>query len=180
MVSYRCKVALKKALDSLGINYGEIFLGEAELKQELSQELREELRAALTISKLELLDDKKAILIEKIKSLIIEKIHYSDGINLESFPSLISYKLDYNYNYLANLFTEVTGTTIEQFIITHKIEKVKELLLYNELNLTEISYVLNYSSVAHLSGQFKKITGLTPSYFKKLKLFKKRIGLDEL
>ncbi len=120
-------------------------------------------------SGLELLDDKKSILIERIKSVIVEMIHYSDEVPKVNYSDYISQKLDYDYTYLSNVFSEVKGTTIQQFIINHKIEKVKELLLYDELNLTEISYRLHYSSVAHLSNQFKKVTGLSPTFFKNLK-----------
>ncbi|MBP7924524.1 MAG: helix-turn-helix transcriptional regulator, partial [Saprospiraceae bacterium] len=126
------------------------------------------LKTNLLRSGLELLDDKKSILIEKIKNVIIEMIHYSDEIPQVNYSNYISEKLGYDYTYLANTFSEVKGITIQQFIIIHKIERVKELLLYEELTLTEIAYQLHYSSVAHLSNQFKKITGLTPTYFKNL------------
>src|SRR5579862_3648406 len=115
------------------------------------------------------MDDKKAMLIEKIRNVIVEMVHYSDDVPRVNFSDYLSEKLNYDYTYLANLFSEVTGITIEHFIIAHKIERVKELLLYDELNLTQISYKLNYSSVAHVSNQFKKVTGLTPTFFKKLK-----------
>jgi AraC-like DNA-binding protein len=137
------------------------------------------LAAALKLTGLELMVDNKLIMVEKIKTIIIELIHYSEGrikINLSDF---LSEKLNHNYTYLSNLFSEVKGTTIEQYTLSHKIEKVKELLGYDELNLTEIAWKLNYSSVSHLSNQFKKITGLTPSHFKKLKN-KKRISLENL
>ena len=129
----------------------------------------EQLKKNLLKSGLELLDDKRSILIEKIKNVITEMIHYTDEIPKENYSDYISEKLGYDYTYLANTFSEVKGITIQQFIIINKIEKVKELLLYNELNLTEISYKLHYSSVAHLSNQFKKVTGLSPSYYKQLK-----------
>jgi AraC-like DNA-binding protein len=137
------------------------------------------LKRQLLKSGLELLDDKKSILIERIKSVIIELIHYSDEIPKVNFSEYLSEKLHYDYTYLANVFSEVKGTTIQQFIIMHKIEKVKELLLYDELNLTEISYKLHYSSVSHLSNQFKKITGLSPSFFKQLKQ-KRMKNLEDL
>ena len=130
-------------------------------------------------SGLELLDDKKSILIERIKSVIIEMIHYSDEVPKVNYSDYISQKLDYDYTYLSNVFSEVKGTTIQQFIINHKIEKVKELLLYDELNLTEISYRLHYSSVAHLSNQFKKVTGLSPTLFKTLKS-KRVLNLEDI
>lgn len=179
MVSIRCKMIVKSELDKLGIIYGTVDLGEAEIKSAVRPEQLKLLRVALAKAGLELMDDKKAILIEKIKNVVIEMVHYQD-----EFPSIkksvyISEKLNYDYTYLANIFSESTGTTIEHFIIIHKIERVKELLIYNELNLSEISYKLNYSSVAHLSAQFKKITGLTPTYFKTLK-HKKRINLEDM
>ena len=125
------------------------------------------------------MDDQRAILVEKIKNIIIELVHYTNEIPKSSFSEYLSEKLNHNYSYLSNLFSEVKGTTIEHFIIIHKIERVKELIIYDELNLSEIAYTLHYSSVAHLSTQFKKITGLTPSYFKSLKN-KKRTGLENL
>jgi len=160
---------VKSELDKLGLHYGVVDLGEVEVKESVTPEQRELLRLALLKSGLELMEDKKAILIEKIKNIIIEMVHYSDEFPKVKNSEYISEKLHLDYTYLANLFSEATGVTIEHFIILHKIERVKELLLYDELNLTEISYRLNYSSVAHLSNQFKKVTGLTPSFFKKLK-----------
>jgi len=128
---------------------------------------------------LELMDDKRAILIEKIKGVIVEMVHYMDEPVKVNFSDYLSEKLDHDYTYLANMFSEVTGITIEHFVIAHKIERAKELLIYDELNLTEIAYKLNYSSVAHLSTQFKKVTGLTPTFFKQLKS-KKRSTLESL
>jgi AraC-like DNA-binding protein len=175
MVSIRCKMVVKSALAKLGLHYIVLELGEAEIKENITDEQRNQLKTALLKSGLELMDDKKAILIEKIKNVIIEMIHYTDEPPKSNSSDYISEKLNHDYTYLANLFSEVTGTTIEHFIITHKIERVKELLLYDELNLTEISYRLNYSSVAHLSSQFKKVTGLTPTFFKNLKRKKRLI-----
>jgi AraC-like DNA-binding protein len=169
MVSIRCKMMVKAELDKLGLFYGAVELGDVEVKGNITDEQRAQLKIALLKSGLELMDDKKAILIEKIKNVIVEMVHYTEEIPEINFSDFLSEKLDYDYTYLANLFSEVTGITIEHFIIAHKIERVKELLLYDELNLTQISYKLHYSSVAHLSNQFKKVTGLTPSYFKKLK-----------
>ena len=174
MVSLRCKLLVKDELNNLGINYNTIDLGLVELSESISDDQREQLRLNLQKSGLELLEDKKSILVEKIKNLIIEMIHYSEDLPESNYSDYISQTLQYDYTYLANTFSEVKGITIQQFIIINKIEKVKELILYDELNLTEISYKLHYSSVAHLSNQFKKITGLTPSYYKKLK--KKRIN----
>jgi AraC-like DNA-binding protein len=170
MVSIRCKMIVKAELDKLGLYYKVVDLGEVEILNEITSEQREKLKIALFTSGLELMDDKKAILIQKIKNIIIEMIHYADELPKVKKSIYIAGKLNHDYTYLANLFSEATGTTIEHYILLHKIEKVKELLLYDELNLTEISYKLNYSSVAHLSNQFKKITGLTPSFFKALKI----------
>lgn len=179
MVSIRCKMLVKTELDKFGLDYGTIDLGEVEVKGNITEEQREQLKTNLLMSGLELMDDKKAILIEKIKKVIVEMVHYEDELPKVKNSDYISEKLHYDYTYLANLFSETTGTTIEHFIIIHKIERVKELMIYDELNLTEISYKLNYSSVSHLSTQFKKITGLTPSFFKSLKQ-KKRIPLENM
>ena len=169
MVSLRCKMMVKEELKKLGLHYVMVELGTVDILEDISPQQHDLLKENLLVSGLELLDDKKAILIEKIKNVIIEMIHYADDLPAINFSNYISEKLHYDYTYLSNIFSEVKGITIQQFIIIHKIEKVKELLLYDELNLTEISYKLNYSSVAHLSNQFKKITGLSPSYFKQLK-----------
>ena len=174
MVSLRCKMMVKEELKKLGLKYVAVDLGMVEILQDITQEQREQLKNHLLRSGLELLDDKKSILVEKIKNVIIEMIHYSDELPTVNYSDYISEKLDYDYTYLANIFSEVKGITIQQFIIIHKIERVKELLLYDELNLTEISYKLNYSSVAHLSNQFKKITGLSPSFYKQLKKKRKK------
>lgn len=179
MVCIRCKMVVKAELEKLGIGYILIELGQVEISQELSSEQMSQLDAALRRSGLELIDDKKGVLIEKIKCIIIETVHYSQEKIRVNLSDYISDKLNYDYTYLASLFSEVTGITIEKFYIGHKIEKAKELLVYNELNLTEIAYNLGYSSVAHLSNQFKKFTGLTPSHFKKLKN-KRRLLLENL
>jgi len=179
MVCIRCKMLVKSELEKLGLHYIAVELGEAEIREDISTEQLDRLSIALNKSGLELMDDKKSILVEKIKAVIIELVHYNDEqikINLSDY---MSEKLNYNYTYLANLFSEVKGTTIEKYYLAHKIEKVKELLVYDELNLTEIAYKLNYSSVAHLSNQFKKITGLTPSHFKQLK-HKRRSNWDNV
>jgi AraC-like DNA-binding protein len=162
-------MVVKDELKKLGLDYVVLDLGMVDILQEITQEQQEQLKRNLLRSGLELLDDKKSILIEKIKNVIIEMIHYSDELPKVNFSDYLSEKLNYDYTYLANIFSEVKGITIQQYIIIHKIEKVKELLLYNELNLTEISYKLQYSSVGHLSNQFKKVTGLSPSYYKQLK-----------
>jgi AraC-like DNA-binding protein len=179
MVSIRCKMIVKEELKKLGINYIFVELGEVDIQEPLTIDQRSELKAALLKSGLELMDDQRAVLIEKIKNIIVEMIHYDDDLPKIKNSEFIRSRLNHDYTYLANLFSETTGTTIENYIIAHKIEKVKELLLYDEMNLTEISYKLNYSSVAHLSNQFKKVTGLTPSYFKKLK-YKKRKPLEDV
>lgn len=179
MVSIRCKMVVKEELKKSGLRYVHVDLGEIEILEDLSAEQREQLKMALRKSGLELMDDKKAILIEKIKNAIVEMVHYTEAPLKINFSDFLAEKLHHDYTYLSNLFSEVVGATIEHFIIAHKIERVKELIVYGELNLTEISYLLNYSSVAHLSNQFKKVTGLTPSHFKKLKQ-KRRGGLDEV
>jgi AraC-like DNA-binding protein len=172
-------MVVKSELERLGLQYAVIELGEAEINGDISEDTKEKLDAALKKQGLELMDDRKSMLIEKIKTVIIELIHYSDyslKINLSDY---ITSKINYDYTYLANLFSEVQGTTIEHFFIYHKIERVKELLVYDELNLKEIAYKMHYSSVAHLSNQFKKVTGLTPSHFKQLK-HKRRISLENI
>ena len=169
MVSLRCKMVVKEELKKLGLHFIVVDLGEIEIMEDISEDQRDNLKTALPDSGLELMDDKKAVLIEKVKSVIIEMVHYADELPKINYSDYISEKLKYDYTYLSNLFSEVKGITIQQFIIIHKIERVKELLLYDELNLTEISYRMQYSSVAHLSNQFKKITGLTPSEFRHLK-----------
>ena len=171
MVSIRCKMVVKDTLEMLGIHYKSVELGEVEITESsLSAELHDQLKALLLKSDLVLMEDKKAILIDKVIKVIIEMIHYADELPKEKYSVYISEKLKHDYNYISNLFSEVKGTTIDHFIIAHKIEKVKELLMYDELSIKEISYKLNYSSVAHLTNQFKKVTGLTPSYFKKQKI----------
>lgn len=174
MVSLRCKLLVQEELKKLGLKYVLVDLGVVEILEDISDLKREQFKVNLLKSGLELMDDKKSILIEKIKNVIIEMIHYADELPQENFSDYISKQLGYDYTYLANTFSEVKGVTIQQFIIVHKIERVKELLLYDELNLTEISYKLNYSSVAHLSNQFKKVTGLSPSFYKKLKQKRKK------
>ena len=168
MVSSRCKWIVKQELEKLGIEYLNVDLGTVQLKESLTESQKEQLRLNLKVYGLELLDNKRHIIIEKVKTVIIKMIHYSEELPQVNYSNYISEKLGYDYTYLANTFSEVKGITIQHYIIINKIEKVKELLLYNELNLTEISYKLNYSSVAHLSNQFKKITGYTPTYFKKM------------
>lgn len=169
MVSLRCKMAMREELIKIGLTPLAIDLGVVEIKEQITSEQHDKLQRNLLKIGLELLDDKKSILIEKIKNVILELIHYSENPPKVNYSDFISEKLNYDYTYLSNVFSEVKGITIQQFIILHKIEKVKELLLYDELNLTEIAYKLHYSSVAHLSNQFKRVTGLTPSFYKSLK-----------
>jgi AraC-like DNA-binding protein len=179
MVSNRCKMVVKEELKKMGLHFMVVDLGEVEIMETLTVEQQTNLKLALLNSGLELMDDKRAVLIEKIQNIVTEMIHYSDEVPKINYSEYISQKLDYDYTYLSNLFSEVKGITLQQFIIIHKIELAKELLLYNELNLTEISYKLHYSSVAHLSNQFKKVTGLTPSHFKQMK-DKRRSPLEEI
>ncbi len=169
MVSNRCKLAVREELKKLGLHFIVVDLGEVEIMENLTSEKRELLKNGLLQWGLELMEDKKAILIEKIKNIIIQMIHHSEEVIKVNFSDYLSEKLNHNYTYLANLFSEVQGTTIEQFIILHKIERVKELMIYDELNISEIAWKMNYSSVAHLSNQFKKTTGFSPSQYKKLK-----------
>ncbi len=179
MVSLRCKMVVKDELKKLGLHFIVVDLGEVEVMEDLTQTQHDILKEALLRSGLELMDDKRSVLIEKIKNVVVEMVHYADELPKINFSDYISEKLHYDYTYLSNLFSEVKGMTIQQFIILHKIERVKELLLYEELTLTEISYQLQYSSVAHLSNQFKKITGMTPSQFKLLK-YKHRKPIEDI
>ena len=179
MVSARCKIVVKEELKKMDIHYVMVELGEVEIMESLSAADREALKLALLHLGLELMDDKKSMLIEKIKNIVIEVVHHSEEPLKIKFSEHLYNKLQQDYTYLSNLFSEVQGITIEHFMIAHKIEKVKELLVYNELSLTEIAFAMNYSRVAHLSTQFKKVTGLTPSHFKKLK-DKRRNALDNI
>ncbi len=179
MVSLRCKLLVKDELLKLGLNYVIIELGMVDILEDITEQQHAILKDNLFKAGLELLDDKKSILIERIKNVIVELIHYTDELPLINYSDFISEKLQYDYTYLSNIFSEVKGITIQQFIIINKIERVKELLLYDELNLTEIAYKLHYSSVAHLSNQFKKITGLSPSYYKLLKQ-KRKVNLENM
>lgn len=179
MVSNRCKMAVKEELRNLGLHFIVVDLGEVEIMENISMTLRQELKANLLQSGLELMDDKKSMLIEKIKNIIIEMVHHSDEIIKVNFSDYLSEKMNHDYTYLSNLFSEVQGTTIEQFIISHKTERIKELIIYGEHNITEIAWKMGYSSVAHLSSQFKKVTGLSPSHFKQLK-DKRRCPLEEI
>lgn len=179
MVSNRCKMVVKEELKKLGLHFTPVDLGEVEIMENISLEQRELLKTALLDSGLELMDDKRAVLIEKIKNVIIEMVHHTEEMIKINFSDFLSKKLNHDYTYLANLFSEVQGTTIEQFIISHKVERIKELMIYGELTITEIAWKMNYSSVAHLSNQFKKMTGLSPSHFKQLK-DKRRSPIEEV
>lgn len=179
MVSNRCKMMVKESLRELGLHFIVVELGVVEVMENLSFEQRQQLKTALLDAGLELMDDKRAMLIEKIKNVIVEMVHHAEELPKTNFSDYLSEKLNHDYTYLANLFSEVQGTTIEQFIILHKTERIKELIIYGELNITEIANKMNYSSVAHLSGQFKKMTGLSPSHFKLLK-DKKRSPIEDI
>lgn len=179
MVSIRCKMAVKRELTRLGLHYLVVDLGEVEITGEMSTLQHDQLQTALERSGLELLKDKKSVLIQRIKSVIVELVHHSSEPMILKLSEILSKKLNYDYTYLANTFSEVLGTTIEKFTISHKIERVKELLFNRQLNLTEIADLMHYSSVSHLSRQFKKVTGLTPSYFKQYKT-NGRLMLEEL
>ncbi len=179
MVSNRCKMMVKEELKKLGLHFMVVDLGEVEIMEDITDAQRIQLQEALLESGLELMDDKKAILIEKIKNVVIDMVHHSDEIVKMNFSEYLTSKIDYDYTYLANLFSEVQGTTIAQFLISHKVERIKELIIYDELTISEIAWKMNYSSVAHLSNQFKKVTGLTPSHFKQLK-DKRRSPIEEI
>jgi AraC-like DNA-binding protein len=172
-------MAVKEELRKMNLHFSMVDLGEVEIMETLTPDQRIELQRGLNVSGLVLMDDKKAVLIEKIKNVIIDMIHYSDEELKVNFSDYLSEKLNHDYTYLANLFSEVQGMTIAQFIISHKIERIKELIIYDELSITEIAWKMNYSSVAHLSNQFKKMTGLSPSHFKNLKE-KRRCPIDEI
>lgn len=169
MVSMRCKMLVSEKLLQLGLNYFTVDLGQINVLEKITDRQLEQLKSELLKSGLELMDDKRAIVIGKIKNVIIDMVHHTDELPKVKFSVLLTEKLDYDYTYLANLFSQTEGITIQQFILQHKIERIKELIIYNELSLSEISFKLNYSSAAALSNQFKKVTGLTPSFYKQLK-----------
>jgi AraC-like DNA-binding protein len=179
MVSNRCKMIVRFELEKFGLEYTMLELGEIETKEDISHEILKQFNESLLTSGLELLQDKRSILIERIKNSIIELVHYSDGYLKQNFSVYLSEKLNHDYTYLANVFSENQKSTIAHFLLTHKIERVKELLIYNELNITEIADKMHYSSVAHLSNQFKKMTGLTPSQYKSMK-HKERKSIESL
>lgn len=179
MLSNRCKMIVKSELEELGLHYIMVQLGVVEIMEDITLEQRKQFDDHLSQSGLGLLDDKKSVLVEKIKNIIVELVYYSDKQLEINFSDFLSKKLNYNYTYLANLFSEHQGTTIEHFFLSHKIERVKEFLVYDEISLTEISYKLHYSSVAHLSNQFKRMTGLTPSQYKQLRIKRRHLPEDE-
>lgn len=168
MVCVRCKMAVQSVLDGLQISFREIELGRAELNADLSAQQLKQLNEALKHYQLELMDDKKKIMAERVKVLIIELFHSPDANLYERLSDYLSKTLFYDYTYLANVFSETEGTTIERFYIESRVERAKELMVYESMTVTEIAYHLNYSSVSHFSLQFKKVTGQTPSQFKKL------------
>jgi AraC-like DNA-binding protein len=174
MVSLRCIIMVQEVLKKQGFRNAIVDLGMVEIVEDITKEQREQLKRVLFRIDLDLIDDTKTILIEKIKKVVIEMIHYNDELPKMNYSDYISKKLGYNYTYLANVFSESKGISIRQYIINQRVEKVKELLTYDELNITEISFQLQYSSVAHLSNQFKKVTGVSPFYFKTHKLKRER------
>jgi len=179
MVSNQCKIAVKAELKKLGLHFIVVDLGEIEIMEDITADQRQQLKTGLLTAGFELMDDKRAVLIERIISVIIDMVHHTSEAIKVNFSDYLSEKLNHDYTYLSNTFSEVKGITIQQFIIIHKVERIKELLIYDELNLTEISYLLNCSSVAHLSNQFKKVTGMSPSGYKQLKV-RKRTPIEEI
>lgn len=179
MVCNRCILVVQNELDKLGLEAIGVQLGEAVLGRQPTPEEKEKLDETLTALGFEIIDDKKSRIIEKIKNVIIELVHHQDNDSKTNLSGVLSDKLNHDYSYLSNLFSEVEGTTIEKYFIAQKIEKVKELLVYDELSLSEIAFRLNYSSVAYLSNQFKKVTGLSPSHFKQIREDKRK-PLDEV
>lgn len=179
MVCNRCIMVIQNELNKIGLKVNNIVLGEVTLDKEPTKIEKEQIERVLVPLGFEVIDDKKSRIIEKIKHIIINLVHQQNDNNKTTLSELLSSELQHDYHYLSNLFSEVEGTTIEKFYIAQKIEKVKELLVYDELSLSEIAHKLNYSSVAYLSNQFKKVTGLTPSHFKQIKEFKRK-PLDEV
>ncbi len=179
MVSARCKMVVKDALKAMGLHFVMVELGEVDIMENITTAQRAQLCLELKDAGLELMEDKRAILLEKIKLAIIDIVHHREEDTKLNFSHYLSEKLDYDYTHLANIFSEASGTTIEQYMIAQKIERIKELITYGELNITEIAWKMNYSSVAHLSNQFKKVTGLSPSHFRNLKI-KKRNMIEEI
>lgn len=179
MVCNRCIMVVQSELEKMDLTVKNIKLGEVTLEKELTREEKTKLDHALIPLGFEVIDNKKSRIIEKIKNVIIDLVHHQNSDIKTNLSDILSDKLHHEYNYLSNLFSEVEGTTIEKYFIAQKIEKVKELLVYDELSLSEIAFRLNYSSVAYLSNQFKKVTGLTPSYFKQIREDRRK-PLDEV
>ena len=179
MVCGRCKMVVKSELDKLGLQTIAVELGEVELQDDITDSQKEILLKNLQALGFDFIDDKKSKTIEKIKNLIVDLVHHKNSELKVNLSDYLVENLNQDYSALSNLFSEIENTTIEKYFISQKIEKVKELLIYNELSLSEIADMLNYSNVAHLSNQFKKITGFTPTYFKQLK-DKKRIQIENI
>jgi len=179
MVCNRCILVVQNELDKLGLEAKSITLGVVTLTEEPSLETKNLFEKELVKLGFELIDDKRSRIIEKVKNVIIELVHHQDNHAKNNLSDVLSTQLHLDYKYLSNLFSEVEGTTIEKYFIAQKIEKIKELLVYDELTLSEIAYRLNYSSVAYLSNQFKKVTGLTPSHFKQISEVKRK-PLDQV
>lgn len=179
MVSHRCKMAVVQELKKLGLRYNTVDLGIVDLQDDLTKEQRNALKQALFSTELELIEDKKDIMVEQIRNAVVEVIHDLENKIEVPFSTFLSNKLKLNYTYLSNLFTKSEGVTIAQFIIKNKIERVKELIQYNELSFSEIAFELHYSSIAHLSNQFKKITGNTLTFYKTHGL-KREINIENL
>ena len=179
MVCSRCKMVVKAEIEKLGLHPVTVELGEVEIEEDSIDKVKKELLNNFQALGFDLIDDKKSQLIEHIKTIIIDLVHYKGISPKYNLSEILIAKLNYDYSYLSNLFSEIEGTTIEKYFISQKIEKAKELIVYDELNLSEIAFRLHYSSVSHLSNQFKKVTGLSPSHFKKIK-DEKRKPLDKV
>ena len=179
MACQSCVAFVKEALDELDIVPLNVGLGEIDTKKDVSDDEKSELNKKLKKVGLELLEKKQGVIIEKIRTVMVDYVYHSDEKSNVNFSTLLSDKLHHSYTYLSNFFSEVEATTIEQYLISLKIERVKEMIILEEFNLAEIAYKLHYSSAAHLSNQFKKVTGLSPSHFKKLKE-KRRIAIQDL
>lgn len=176
MVSTRCKIVVRDVLNEMGLHFVIVELGEVDIMEDITTTQREQLRTKLQDVGLELMEDKRTILLEKIKYAILDIVHNRVEDKRINFSHYLSKKLGYSYTYLASIFSETSGTTIEQYMIVQKVEHVKELITYDQLSISEIAWKMNYSSAAHLSNQFKKVTGFSPSQFKNLKN-KKRIAM---
>jgi AraC-like DNA-binding protein len=172
-------MTVKAELKKLGLHFIIVELGEVEILESITRGQLDSLKEALQQSGLQIIDDKRAVLIEKIKTVVVEMVHHADAMIKINFSDFLSARLHYDYTYMSNLFSELQGTTLEKYVISHKIEKIKEYIIYGELNMSEIAWKMNYSSVAHLSHQFKKATGHSPTHFKKLR-DKKRSPIEEL